>query len=303
MRRRRGHTQGWKALVLVGAALGSISPVAAQDLKARRDSTTGNWYVTVFDDDLRPREVLVEAADRVVFHVRATVEAEGSLFRYRYLVRVDPASPQGLRTFQVDCPLAPGRVTELVAGTTLEGRPRELVPDLEAWAGHPSCLARLGAAPLTAGATMELSFLSPLLPMPGEVRGIGAVAGMSWPTSDPIAENDAARELVQRVQGLTGGWRSMPGLVPGRARTALGDPARGVAVLREDLALACGSLGWISDASVCRALGAALDELARGARGALARFSETLAAHRPALADDAAFTLLSVTAAVLAAPR
>lgn len=172
------------------------------------------------------------------------------------------------------------------------------------WAERPTCFVRLGALPLKPGERMRAEFESSLLPTIGEARGLGAVHGVSWPTSDPIPENDEARAFVRSVQGYTGGWRSVPVVVPARDPAALADPAGGVRVVREDLARVCGELGWISRPGICRSLEAKLEQAARSlgrgqgkaARGQLEAFLRELKAQHGAEpgkhVNDNAYALL-----------
>ena len=79
-------------------------------------------------------------------------------------------------------------------------------------------------------------------------------------------------------------------LVPARSPATLDNPSSGLSVIRSDLDRACGELGWITNAGVCRSLEAKLEaaerSLERGntnsARGQLGAFLQELEAqHGP----------------------
>jgi len=270
------------------AAFTFVLPADLPAQQVRRDPATGHYFVTVYDDNRQPVEILVEAAGLVDFAVVPEVRPTPAGFRYTYSVTVVPGSPQSLATFLLDCPDSVAFVRGLAA--TALGDGDELWAELAPWANLPTCFVEFGALPLRPSERMRLEFESPLLPEIGESRGIGAVRGVSWPTSDPIPENDEALEFVRSIQGFTGGWKAVPTLVPTRDPSRLDDPASAVPVIRTDIDRACGQLGWITNAGVCRSLQAKLDAAARSidrsnaasARGQLQAFLQELEAqHGP----------------------
>jgi hypothetical protein len=144
------------------------------------------------------------------------------------------------------------------------------------------------------------------LPGVGEARGIGALNGVGWPTSDPIPQNDAAREFVESVQGLTGGWKEVTTVVPTRNPNVFSDPLAGIGLIQGDLAEACGALAWITNQGICNSLDAKLSAAAQSlgggqvgaARGSLRAFLQELEAqHGDEVGkhvDDNAYALLRV---------
>lgn len=294
-------------LVRSSVAVAAFTLVVPADLPAqqvRRDPATGHYYVTVYDDNRQPREILVEAAGLVEFSVVPEVRPTPTGFAYAYDVAVVAGSRQSLATFMLDCPETETYVHGLSATAVDDGG--ALWAGLSPWANGPTCFVEFGAIPLGPSQRMRLEFESPLLPEIGESHGIGAVQGVDWPTSDPIPENDEAREFIRSIQGFTGGWKSVPTLVPARDPSRLDDASSALSLIRTDLGRACGELGWITNAGICRSLEAKLDAAARSiergnaasARGQLEAFLQELEAqHGPQPGKhigDNAYALLKI---------
>lgn len=286
----------------------SAPALRAQEAQVRRDSATGDYLITIYDDDMEPREIRLTPADQVDTEVRARVErvADGAV-AYEYSVRVREGSRLPLRTLQVDCP-RDAHVDGFRASVPWEGETRRLNADRDG----VSCQVLLGAAPLPAGnPPLSFAFETPLLPGIGESRAIGETQSVRWPTSDPIPENAAAERFIRTIDGLTGGWKTLTEVVPARDRDAFDDPAGGLGLLKSDLSRACGDLGWITSAAVCRSLEEALDAASRAveqgrteaARDALGDFlAELDAQHEPEAETpviDDAYALLRLNGKLL----
>lgn len=296
-------------LAIVAAMLGA-TPLLLSGQDVRTDPVTGNYYVTVYNDDLEPVEILVEVANRVQLTATTTIAWQNRNFRYVHRVALPPQSPQALGDFHFDCPASGHRIAGLSAGTTYQGTPRSLTVSQASWSGLPSCIVSLGAAPLQPGEHLHVEVEAGMLPAIGEARALGHVRGVSWP-SDGIPENDSAREFVRSVQGITGGWKAVPAVVPTRDPAVFEDPAGGLDLLRDDLRTVCGDLSWISNQGVCRSLQAKLDAAARSvergrtesARGELRAFIQELdAQHGPEPGkhvNDNAYALMRTNAAYL----
>lgn len=292
--------------LLLGILCALAAPtVGAQETTVRRDPATGDYLVTIYDEDHRPVEIRLTPADQVATETETSVSAStpGTVL-YEYSVRVLAGSRLPLFSFEVDCP-AGSSVDALRASVPWDGRIRRL----SAVRDDPSCKVVLGAAPLPVGNDpFTFTFETPLLPAIGEHRAIGATGAVRWPTSDPIPENAAAERFVRSINGLEGGWRSSPGVVPARAPEAFDAPALGLELLSGDLARVCGDLAWINHQGVCRSLNAKLEAAARAitrqrpdsAKGPLQAFLQELdAQHGPQpgkhVTDDA-YALLRVNA-------
>ena len=276
----------------------------------RTDPASGVYIVTAFNDDLEPVDLRVVPADKVRAVVTPSVERVSSTqLEYSYRTVVDPASPQELAELLVGCPAPESRFSDL-HGTA---GPDDTWPTSHftyGWDDLPVCAFLGGVAPLPAGDTLEASFRTDLLPAIGEVRTVGFTEGVRWPTSDPIAENDRARAVVDSLE-QEHGWRSMQSVIPAREPASLGDPASGLDIIGEDLARACGDLGWITNAGICRSLRTKLNQAARSldrgntrsARGQLESFTQELDAQHgepPGKhVTDNAYWLLRTNAAYL----
>jgi hypothetical protein len=149
---------------------------------------------------------------------------------------------------------------------------------------------------------------SSLLPVIGEGRLFGATGGVSWPTSDPIDENEPARAVINDLSGLDGGWKTVLLPVPGRDPASIPNAGSGLSILQNDLSRACGALTWITNPQICGSLTGKLQQASHAilqgnngaARTQLESFlTEITAQHNPAgtlPVNDKAFWLLKVNA-------
>lgn len=300
-------------LVIVG------SPARGQAVGDRRfDPVTGDYYVMVMNDSLQPVELRVVPPNKVLAALAIKIE-RGQLgpFRYGYTVRVRKGTRQPLAYLEIDCPDS-SAVNGLTATAAQNGISTRWNDDLVEF-DRPRCEFSYRGKGLTAGGTLEAVLETVLLPTIGEVRLFGSTPGVSWPTSDPIDENEPARPVVYSVSGLDGGWKSVPAPVPGRDPATMTDLAAGLVILENDLDRACGELGWITSTAVCSSLRNVLQQatpsVTRGndlrARARLESFLAELAAQHNAAGTlpvkDAAFWLLRTNAefvlTMLARPR
>ncbi|HEX7048735.1 MAG TPA: hypothetical protein VF188_00885 [Longimicrobiales bacterium] len=295
---------------IVSLSLASIvSGVQAQEI-VRTDPLSGDYLVTVYNDDLDPVELRVVPSDKVSVTITPRVEvlSPGRL-RYSYTVAVDPTSPQGLRELLVGCPGPKTRFSDL-RGFSDPADPWPTSHFTYAWDDLPVCAYLGGAIALPAGNSLNATLITDLLPAIGEVRAVGFAEGVQWPTSDPIAENDRARAVVDSLQEVHG-WKALLSIIPAREPAMLNDAANGARRIERDLERLCGDLAWISNAGVCHSLRTKLEQAARAvergqreaARGQLTAFLQELEAqHGPEpgkhVSDDA-YWLLRVNVAYL----
>lgn len=290
--------------ILLVLGLLTTASLRAQEADVRRDPATGDYLVTIFDDDLEPREIRIVPADRVDIDLDVGAELlPGSMVRYRYDVETRTMSRLPLRTLEIDCP-RDAAVATVEARVAWTGGPRSLNTTRDG----ASCVVMLGSAPLPAdGGPLEWAIESDHLPEIGDARAIGATGAVRWPTTDPIPENAPARRFIETVNGIDGGWRTFTVVVPGRPPESMDDPAEGLVLVSGDLDRVCDDLGWITNRGICRSLQAKLDAASRAvtrgragaARGSLNAFLNELDAQRGKHVDVRAHALLSVGAAFL----
>lgn len=304
----RSLTFSTLALVLLATI-----PVAGQEHEnPRYDPASGDYFITIYNEELQAIEVRVVPANKVALTISPALKlpTTGDL-AYEYTMHVPMSSPQALMSAELDCPRT-GQYSGLRGTVRRNGDDRQLYTTIDV----SRCYVMVGAAPLEPGGdTLVLSFETLLLPGIGEVRLTGAGSGLQlaggWPTSDPIPQNDTARDFVWSVSGITGGWKVIKAVVPAREPSVFGDPTRAAALIHSDLERACGDLAWISNRRVCRSLQENLEEAARAlergnvesARGQIQGFLEELEArHGPEPAkhvNDNAYGLLRTNVAYL----
>ena len=274
------------------------SPALGQRVGDRRfDPVTGDYHVWIMNDSLQLIEMRVVPPNKVLASVATKIQP-GRLgpLRYSYVVKVLEGTRQPLWLVEIDCPVS-SRM-EAVSAVAMHngvkqrwnfyqvGKPGSTVL-------HHRCEADWRDA-LPAGGTLEVGLETMLLPVIGEVRLYGATGGVSWPTSDPILENERASLVVDSLSGGDGGWKAVAAPVPGRDPVTVTSVAQGVSMIQSDLDRACGDLGWISSAAVCGRLRKSLEQ------ATLRVFLAELAGqHSPAgnsPVNDAAFWLLKVNA-------
>jgi hypothetical protein len=297
--------------LLVAALLVTVgSPVRGQAVGDRRfDPVTGDYYVMVMNDSLQLQEMWIVPPNKVVLSLGVRV-GRGELhpYRYGYSVKVLRKTRQPLLFLEIDCP-ASAVIERITVTSVRNGVSRRLGADRIEQGERPRCEIDHYPA-LGVGGTLEVGLETTLLPAIGEVRAFGEIQGgdRGWPTSDPISENEPARPVVYSVNGLDGGWKSVPAPVPGRDPATVTDLAAGLVILQNDLARACGDLGWITSTEVCSSLRNLLQQatpsVIRGndlrARARLESFLAELAAQHNAAGTlpvkDAAFWLLRTNA-------
>ena len=245
----------------------------------------------------------VEPPNKVRIHLTPTVEAAGALLRYRYTAVVTAESRQELAFLEVDCP-GPGLVQAISAQVTVQGQVGAWFAEFFDLPDRPSCSFERGADGLPAGGVLRGQFDSARLPGIGGARALGKTAGVRWPTSDPMPDNEEAGEVVEGLSGLTGGWWALTTVVPARDPASLENPSQTFAAVIADLSQVCGPLGWITNAGVCNSLRVKLDQAVHasaagdvdGARSLLQSFLDELDAQHGAepgkhVTDNAYFLL------------
>jgi hypothetical protein len=284
------------------------SPARGQAVGDRRfDPVSGDYFVQVMNDSLRLLELRVVPPNKVLVSVGVKIDrGEARPFRYGYTVRVRHGTRQPLAYLEVDCPDSSVvvRLTATAVQNVISSRWSDVVVDHT----RPRCEFSYRGKALTAGGTLDARLETGLLPTIGEVRAFGSTPGVSWPTSDPIMENEPAKVAVDALSGSDGGWKSFPAPVPGREPATVTSTAAGISILQSDLGRACGDLGWISSAALCSRLRNKLQQATLPVnqrnntlvRARLESFLAELAAqHDPAgtrPVNDAAFWLLKVNA-------
>ena len=297
------------ATLLMAAA----SPAPAQNVGDRRfDPVSGDYFVWLMDDSRQLLEMRVIPPNKVLASVVAKVEPGAAhRLRYTYRVKVLPGTRQPLIFVDIDCP-ASAAYDSLTAVTVHNGVRGSwsigLIGDDPMESPLDQCSIMSRREPLPAGGTLTVGLETTLLPVIGEVRLFGRTGGFSWPTSDPIEENEPAAKAVDEVDGSNGGWKSIPAPVPGRDPSSITTLEAGLSVLHGDLGRACGDLGWISSTEVCARLKSRLHQaspaMTRGKHSLVQLqlhgfLKELAAAHNReggATVNEAAFGLLTVIA-------
>ncbi len=236
--------------LLAIAMMGMCVPLMAQKPgDVRLDRGSGDYFVTVMNDAGQLVEMLVVPPNKVQLNVNVHVGSVGSgRLRYDYLIEVRPGSQQPLAFFEVDCPLTAGIVNLHAGAPSPWATLHSQVSDL------PSCVFDYQGTPLETGGTLAAGFEATFLPTVGESRAHGKALGFSWPTFDPIEANEPAVVVVNSLSGVSGGWKAMPTIVPGRDPSTVTDAGVGLGFLRGDVETSCGALAWITDSTVCTLL-------------------------------------------------
>src|SRR5712691_753898 len=95
-----------RILIVVPLLVGAASVAAGQAVGDRRfDPATGDYFVTIMNDERQLVELRVVPPNKVLVSVAVAIE-RGMLdpFRYVYRVRVHEGTRQPLAFFDVDCP-------------------------------------------------------------------------------------------------------------------------------------------------------------------------------------------------------
>jgi hypothetical protein len=224
------------------------------------------------------------------------VPLAGGLYRYTWMIQVDMQSPDPLGAVWIPCPNA-ARLDSLhfqksrVGSHVLNGWRRQ-DDDLQ----YCEVFSRVPP-----GDSIRVDLVTDYLPSFGEVRSQSFVHGVSWPTSDPISDNDQCVHLVDSLSGLdaNGVHRTSNSVVPGRAPNEATTPAATLSFLAGDLAQACAS-GWISPQGICQSLESKLTSIRRSiASGNKRSAAAQLQAFRQEVGNQAPTHISSEAAAVL----
>lgn len=288
------------------ATLVAVSAIGGRlDAQVRVDPVSGDYFVTVRNDQGALVEMRVEPPNKVRATLTPQISVAGSVLRYTYTAVVTSDSRQDLAFLEVDCPSA-ALVQSLTARATVQGSSAPWFAEFDDFQDRPSCSFERGADGLPVGGTLVATLETSLLPAVGSARVQGKTAGVNWPTSDPIPDNDDVRDVVESLSGLTGGWLTMTTIVPRRDPGLFDDPVQGLAAITGDLTFACGPAGWITSDGVCNSLQAKLraaqaavaGNAIENARAALRDFLTELDAQHGTTAGkhvtDNAYSLLKV---------
>jgi hypothetical protein len=288
---------GWCTTSALGQAVGD----------QRFDATSGDYFVWVMNDDLQLVEMRIVPPNKVSASVTLRIDS-GELrpFRYVYTVNINPGTQQPLKFMEIDCP-ASSDMERLTATAVQNGL--TTIWDAEQIRSNvrPRCDIDYQGDGLEVGGRLQAGVETILLPAVGEIRLFGDTPGFTWPTFDPIEENEPARRVANELSGFTGGWKSFLAPVPTRDPNTVVSAGAGISILQNDLERACGSLGWITTASVCYNLTAKLQQASQaviqgdnsGARTQLQAFLTELQAQHDGAGspvNDSAFWLLKVNA-------
>jgi len=270
----------WLAVLGVAA-----SPLAGQTLQ--RDSVSGDFILEFTDIDGVHHRMVVEPRDKISPRMAVAIESSGAGYVYRYALtnEIGPRTQQPIGVVLLPCP---------------GGDPSLSVEPAPGWnasasrtARQPECEFSFRTAWLEPGQSVgDFIVRSAWLPAPASAWVFGRAKIASLPVSFEIVP-DTVVEILENIQGSyfnSIGGREVHTLVPARSPATLDNPSSGLSVIRSDLDRACGELGWITNAGVCRSLEAKLEaaerSLERGntnsARGQLGAFLQELEAqHGP----------------------
>jgi hypothetical protein len=288
----------WFLVVPLSAALAQVG-------SRRVDPVTGDFLVKILDEDGNVVELRVPAGNKVIGSVATDVawQPDGR-WRYRYLLRLSPTSPQNLMSFDVPCArnLA---VTEPVARSfsRTEGpsnglfrRPR-----------YPNrAVCEVVGGDLRSGDSLAVQFVADAAPGLGDIHLSGEAAGPMWP-GEERAENAVAVLVVDSLLGEVAGWAKVPSVVPSRLLSSLSSVSAVLAAVNDDLSTACDVMRLITEGGVCRSLQAKLqvaaDAISREQHFAAANqvraFQKELTAQRGKAVPEVAFVDLMALSSLL----
>jgi len=287
----------WAASAALGVgALASV--VEAQQSGAKRyDPVRGSYFVTVVGDS---GNVEVEAvpADRVRATVAATVTpATPTSWRYAYRVNVGPQDAQALDEVEIPCAAFGSARAFAGAGYSRAHGAEGIAAEFVQYPERDVCLASV--RDYRAGDSLSVAFTSGAAPALGRVHLLGAVPAVVWPFEIEPQVNGRAKEVVDSIIGLTGGWYEVVAAVPTRSAASLASPLLTVRAMQSDLGAACGPLGLISPAGICNSLIQKLDKaveaIERGQSNAnnhLSAFLHELDAQRGQHVQESAYAVL-----------
>ena len=224
-------------------------PLAAQTVE--RDRSSGDFTVSYVGWDGESHTIVVPALDRVDPRIDVRVSRDGNLVSYHYTFRhlATPAAVQGVVT--VDIPCTPEDPT--IDMSRPDGWTAWRDVGMEGYAG---CSFMSGESLLDPGEE-ETGFAIETQWRPG--IGVARVTGVSemfpvFPSGEDTP--DEVANLVQRmfVPSELGNWKPVRTVAPTRPPDAFDHPSAGIRLVLDDLAQACGELGWIVNERTCTSL-------------------------------------------------
>jgi len=271
----------------------------------RTDPATGDFLVKILDPDGNLVELRVPAGNKVVGNVAidVAVEADGR-WRYRYVVRLSPSSPQALMSFDVPC-ARDVTIADPVARSF--SRTEGASKGIFAHAQYPDrSVCEVVGGDLRAGDSLSVQFTVDQAPGFGEAHLSGVRAGPVWP-GERRAENAVAKLVVDSLLDAVAGWAKVAAVVPSRSLGSLSTANAVFDALSMDLRVACGDASYIWKAGICNSLRAKLDQvedaMAHGhssaAIGQLGAFRHELDAQRGKAVSDLAYVDLTALAGLL----
>ena len=280
-------------------------PLAGQTLQ--RDPVSGDFILEFTDFDGVHHRMVVEPRNKISPRMAVAIESSGAGYVYRYALtnEIGPRTQQPIGVVLLPCP---------------GGDPSLSVEPAPGWnasasrtARQPECEFSFRTAWLEPGQSVgDFIVRSAWLPAPADAWVFGAAPPAGLPVSVGSVPDTVVYLLksVQRIAFNSIGGRHVHTLVPARSPATLDDPAAALSVIRSDLDQTCGELAWITDAGVCRSLGAMLDAASEAltrfwapkwrARRHLEAFLRELEAYqggqRGKPVDDNAYALLKINA-------
>lgn len=303
--RSKAHARLAAALCVLTLVM-PVHSSMAQVGSGRVDPATGDFLVKILDEDGNLVELRVPAGNKVVGSVTtdATVLPDGR-WRYRYLLRLSPASPQALMSFDIPC------VRNLtIAEPTARSFSRAEGPSngIFEHVRYPDrSVCEVVGGDLRSGDSLAVQFMAGAAPGLGDVHLSGAAAGPVWP-GEERAENMVAVLVVDSLLNELAGWAKVASVVPSRSLSSLSSVSAVFAAVSDDLRTACDAAKLITEGGLCRSLraklNAAADAISRGQSQAAAHqvraFQNELTAQRgKAVSEDAFVDLMALSGLLL----
>jgi FIMAH domain-containing protein len=253
---------------LVAPMLTAAPIVAAAAQTLTRDPVTLDYTLRYRDDDGTERVLTVQAADKIdpALGVRVETSGAGRVYRYTLRNRASARARSPIESVNIRCPSSEAGLA--VAAPAPHGG---LITHQRVPTGQLRLCVFLIEAEADEARRPEqmvdgLEIRSNWLPGIRHARAWGLIESVGYPTDDMPPASVAA--LVESVQGFDferGGGVKLRVVAPARAPSELADPARGLTLIRGDLAASCGELAWIAQGAAggtCTSLRAKLDAAA-----------------------------------------
>lgn len=267
----------------------------AQIGSRRVDPATGDFLVKILDADGSPVELRVPAGNKVVGSVTTDVAVQlDGQWRYRYLLRLSPTSPQDLLKFEVPCARNLAIAEPAARSFSRTEGPSNGIFEHAHYPDRSVC--EVVGGDLRSGDSLAVQFVADAAPGLGDVHLSGVRAGPVWP-GEERAENAVAVLVVDSLLGEVAGWAKAAAVVPSRPLSSLSSVSAVFTAVRDDLRTACDASKLITEGGLCRSLqaklNAAADAISRGQSHAATHqvraFQNELTAQRGKAVSEVAF--------------